>query len=179
VCDVRAVEPLALLDERFRPDHLFGRAEVHALVEDVIGDGVGEPVVVDAGDAIARAKDHIDEELAVVGLAEPVRERLLGEVARPFECGESRLEVLFADEHVQVFGVALDTGVAGEGVGAADQERDVGLAEHAQGVAVELARFGVQERGRRRWRHGLLAKRKNGKMRAAAPCGAVLAAARA
>jgi hypothetical protein len=150
VRDVRAVEPLALLDERFRPDHLLGRAEVHALVEDVIGHGVVEPVLVDTREAIARAEDDVDEEFAVVGFAEPVRERLLGDVAGRPERGQGRLEVFLADEDVEVLGVALDAGVAREGVGAADQHREARLAEHAQGMAVELARLRVQERSCRR-----------------------------
>jgi len=81
VRNIGAVEPLTLLDEGLRPDHLFRGAESHWQIEDLVGGRMREPLVIDSGDAIARAIDHIDEILAAVRFAEPVWERYLGLIA--------------------------------------------------------------------------------------------------
>ena len=145
VRDVGAVEPLALLDERLGPDHLFGRAQPNRHVEDVVRCGVREPLVVDVGNPVARAEDDVDEVLAVVGFAQPVRKRNLRDVAGTLKSLQRAREVRFADEDVQVLGVALDAGIAGEGIGSADQHVDAVLLEHAQRVAVELSGLGLQD----------------------------------
>ena len=46
--DIRAVIPLAFLDERFRPNHLFGRTKPYCHAEDLMFDGPVEPAIVDA-----------------------------------------------------------------------------------------------------------------------------------
>jgi hypothetical protein len=97
-----------------------------------------EPEVVDFGHAVARAEDQVDESVIVVGLAEPVREVALDLVAGRGQRLQRPLEVAHVDEQVEVLGMADDPGVAGEGVGAADQERDSVLLELPHGPAVEL-----------------------------------------
>jgi hypothetical protein len=82
VGDVGAVEALALLDEPLGPDHLLGRAELDRDVEDEVGRGVLEPLVVDHGDTVARTEDEVDVKLAMTRLAQPVRKGHFGLVAR-------------------------------------------------------------------------------------------------
>jgi hypothetical protein len=50
---VRAVEALALLNERLGPEHLLGRTQLHRHIEDVVEWGVVEPFVVHLGHRIA------------------------------------------------------------------------------------------------------------------------------
>ena len=90
VGDVAAVEALALHDERLRPDHLLGRAEPDRHPEHLVLDRVLEPAVVHPRDAVARAEDHVDEVLAVAGLAQPVGEGALGAVALACERRRAR-----------------------------------------------------------------------------------------
>ena len=53
VHDVGAVEALALLHERLRPDHFLRRTQFHRHAEHVAVSRIREPVGVDAGDRIA------------------------------------------------------------------------------------------------------------------------------
>jgi hypothetical protein len=142
---VRTVEALALLDERLGPDHLLHRAEAHRQVENLIARRVLEPFVVDAGDAVARAVDHVDEVVATVGLAEPVRERNLGQIAGPLERTQCLVEVAGPDEHIEVLGMSFDAGVTREGVCPADEHLKAGLLERAQRTTVEVPLFRTQD----------------------------------
>ena len=96
-----------------------------------------EPLVVDSGDAIARAIDHVDEVLAAMGLAEPMRKRYLGAIAGFFQGTQRAREIGCFDEHVKILGVARDACISSEGVGAADQDVELRVLEHAQRVAVK------------------------------------------
>ncbi|HEV7662114.1 MAG TPA: hypothetical protein VGQ62_01170 [Chloroflexota bacterium] len=51
--DIGAIEPFALLNERFRPDHLFGWAQPHGKIEDRVRGSMPKPVVVDVCHAVA------------------------------------------------------------------------------------------------------------------------------
>ena len=144
--DVCAIEALALLDERLGPDHFLDRTQTHRQIEDVLARGVLEPTVVDVCHAVTRAIDDIDEVIVAVGFAEPVRERHVGLVPSPLQSVQRGLEVSRFDEHVEVLGVALDAGIAREGVGPADEHVDAGLFQDAQRVAIELACLGIEHR---------------------------------
>jgi hypothetical protein len=52
VGDVGAVEALALLNQRLRPDHLLDWAESYWHVEDRVSRRVREPLFVHTGDAV-------------------------------------------------------------------------------------------------------------------------------
>jgi hypothetical protein len=143
--DVRAIEALALLDEALGPDHFFGWDQRHGLVEDVVVQSVREPLVVDARQAVARTEDHVDEELAVVGLAEPVGECGFGGVPSSRERVQRGLEVLLANEDVEIFGMAFDARVARKRIRPADQYGDMRMVEDAQRMAVELLGLGVED----------------------------------
>ena len=56
--------------------------ELHRHAEHFFVDRVREPLVVDFGDAVAGAEDHVDELVAVMRLGQPVAERDLGLEAR-------------------------------------------------------------------------------------------------
>ena len=103
-----------------------------------------EPLVVDLGDAIARAIDHVYEVLAAVRFAQPMPERNLGLVPRRAQRRERPFEVARPDEHVKVLGVVLDARVAGEGIRAADQNVEVGFLERAQRRAIERPGSGFE-----------------------------------
>jgi hypothetical protein len=137
VGDVDAVKTLAPLDQGFGPQHLLDRRELDGPVEDARGGGVLEPFFVDAGQAVAGAVDDVDEVLAAVRLAEPVREGHVGRVARIGRRTKGGLEVVGADKDVEVLGVTLYAGVAGERIGAADQDVRARTLERIQGAAVE------------------------------------------
>jgi hypothetical protein len=134
---VGAVEPLALLNERLGPQHLFDRTQLDGQVEDRPHRRVREPLLIDTRDAIARAVDHVDEVLAAIRLAEPMRKRDGRRVAGTTECAQTALEVSAADEDVEVLGVALDARVVGEGVTTSDKDIDTGSLEHVERAAVE------------------------------------------
>jgi hypothetical protein len=144
VRDVGAVEPFALLDERLRPHHLFDRTQSDGQLEDVIGAGVFEPLIVDPGDAVARAVDHIHEILAAVRFAQPVREPYFGLIACRAQRRQRPFEISGPDEHVEVLGMALDARVASEGIRSANQDVEVGLLERAQRGAVERPGLGFE-----------------------------------
>jgi hypothetical protein len=150
VGDVGAIEALALLDERLRPDHFFDRTQMYRQIEDELARGVLEPTVVDVCHAVTRAIDDVDEVVVAVGFAEPVRERHVGVVASPLQSVQRGLEVSGFDEYVEVLGVALDAGITREGVGPADEHVDAGLFQDAQRVAIELACLGIEHRLRPR-----------------------------
>jgi Icc-related predicted phosphoesterase len=137
VGDVGAVETLALLNQRFGPQHLLDRREFDRPLEDASGGGVLEPVLVDAREAGAGAVDDVDEVLAAVRLAEPVRKRHVGREAGSIEGAKSGVEVGRANEDVEVLGVTLDPGVGGKGVGAADEDVETRMPQRIQGAAIE------------------------------------------
>jgi hypothetical protein len=144
VGDVGTVEALALLDECLRPHHLFDRAQSHRQVEDVVRDGVVEPRVVDPGDAIARAIDHIHEVLAAVRLAQPVRKRNFGLIPGRGQRSQRPFEISRPDEHIKIFGVALDARVSSERIRSADQDVEVGFLERAERRAVKRPALGFE-----------------------------------
>jgi hypothetical protein len=104
--DIGAVEALTLLDECLRPDHLLDRRQSDDRAEHVGFRRVVEPQIVDAGDAVARAEDHVDEVIAAVDLAEPVRKRQRGLVAERLECGQHTRAVVRPHEDVDVLRIA-------------------------------------------------------------------------
>jgi hypothetical protein len=128
---------LAFHDQSFGPDHLLGGNELDVHAEHLFLHGMLEPAVVHHGHAVARAEDQVDEVLAVMRLAQPVRERERGFVARFLKRPGGAAEVVAADEDVEVFGVALDAGVARVSVCAAHEMRDGGVLQDGERVAVE------------------------------------------
>jgi hypothetical protein len=135
---IGTVESLALLDKCFRPDHFFWRAQANRASEHVIPGGIDEPFGVNSADAVASTKDHIDVELAAVGLAEPMWERYVGLVSSTFKRPHRPWKILGLDEHVKVPGVALDTCISGKCVRAADQHVELRLPKHAKRAAIEV-----------------------------------------
>ncbi|MBV9898717.1 MAG: hypothetical protein JO020_31570 [Chloroflexi bacterium] len=135
--DVGAIEPLALLDQRFRPQHLFDRTQLDGLLEDMLFGCMGEPLLVNGRQAIAGAVDDIHEVVAAMGFAEPMRERDFGGVARALENLQGALEVTRAHEDVQVLGVAFNACVALERIGTADEHVQARTLEDIQRVAIK------------------------------------------
>ena len=103
---VRAVEPLPLLDERFRPDHLLDRRETDDDAEHVRARRVVEPEIVHARDAVPGVEDDVHEVTARVDFSEPVRKRDLGVVPQLLERLEDARQILLLDEDVDVLRVA-------------------------------------------------------------------------
>src|SRR5258708_15320521 len=139
VMDVRAVEPLALLDERLLPDHLLGRHHQRTPAQHLAGEGAAAPVLVDGADAASGGEDEIDEVRAGEGLGEPERVGELGAVAGGRERLEGARDAVLAHEEVEVLGVAPDAGMRLQRVGAPDHGLEALLLENAQGVAVGAA----------------------------------------
>src|SRR5262245_15840 len=136
---VGAVEALALHDERLRPDHLLDRNEPDGAAEDLLRYAVLEPLVVDDGDAVARAEDDVDEVVAAARFAQPVREGQLGLAASGAERLEHAFHVARVDADVEIPRVARDSGIALEGVRSADEKLDASVVEQAHRAEIEVA----------------------------------------
>lgn len=140
--NVGAVEALTLLDERLGPQHLFSWTQPHRHVENSVARGVGEPFVVDSRHAVARCEDHVDEVVAAVRLAEPMRERHVDLVGGALERSRRVRKIGRPDKNIEIFRVPFDPGVASKGERAADEYLDVFAFERCQGAAVELPLLG-------------------------------------
>src|SRR6266852_1180070 len=120
--DVGAVEPLALLNERFRPDHFLDRRQADDEAEHVGLRRVLEPEIVHARDAVARAEDHVDEVIAAMDLPEPVRKRNLGVVPKALEGLAHARTVLRLHEDVDTLRVARPVRIMRTSDRSADQK---------------------------------------------------------
>ena len=164
--DVGAIEALALLDERLRPDHLLGGRQPDDEAQDVGARGVIEPEIVHAGDAIARIEDHVHEIAAGVNFSEPVRERELRLEAEALEGLEHAGTVVRLHEDVDVLGVARHVRVVRKRKGAADEKRNPRVGQLLERVDVEVGgrvvhracsrgfHGALKTQRRRRWRDG-------------------------
>src|SRR6266851_5348175 len=138
--DVGSVEPLTLLNESLRPEQLLWWTKPQRHPENLVVDGVLEPLIVDTGDAVARAEDQIHEVLAPVHLAQPVWKRQLGVVPGGLEDVKRPPYVFALQEDIEVLGVAINLRVSRVGERAAHQKRHAGVPEPRQGVDVEIRR---------------------------------------
>ena len=142
VRDIGAVVPLALHDQRLRPDHFLGRTQLDGRAEYLFVHRVREPLVVHYGDAVARAVDHVDELVPVVRFRQPVGEGDLGLESGAIQHVEHALDVAAADEDVEVLGRPRDAGVVLKGVGAADHIRHAAAIQHVERRAIQLRLLG-------------------------------------
>src|SRR6185437_11402281 len=110
-------------NEGFAPDQLFRRTEMGFQAEHLSRVRMLEPLVVDGANAIAGAKNNVDEIVAAENLGEPVRKRHFGGKTALAEKFEHRGDVPRTDEQVQVFGNPERSGVLLERVRPADQIR--------------------------------------------------------
>jgi hypothetical protein len=97
--------------------------------------------------------DDVDEVLAAMSFAQPVRKWDFRAEARVSESLERRVEISNPDEDIEILGMALDARVPRKGVGTADEHLESRRLEHGKRVAVELALFGSEDMRRRGGRH--------------------------
>jgi hypothetical protein len=142
--DIGAVEALALHDERLRPDHFLRGTQLHRDPEDLVGNGVREPFVVDGGDPVAGAVDDVDEIATRERLAEPVGKRHLRPKARSRQDVKRFFQVPLSHEKVEVLRVAADAGVARRRVRPAHEEPNPRGLECKKGAAVEVLCLGIE-----------------------------------
>ena len=138
------VEALTLHDEGLRPEHLLGRDQAHGEPEDLIRDRVREPRFIDRGQTIAEPK--------------MTSMKFSPQNALPSQCGKvssvanpasaSAASALSTScrrtKTSNLFRVALDAGVAGKGVSAAEQKWRLARAQHLDGLPIERGRRGWQ-----------------------------------
>src|SRR6185369_12068146 len=112
---------------------------------------VREPLVVHDRDAAARAVDDVDEVrgAGVVGLGQPVGERLLRLTAEAPQDGEDGVHVALTAEDVEVLRVPLDAGITGEGIGSAHEVVTLRFVQRLHAGAVESEGGGVEVLGTR------------------------------
>ena len=101
-----------------------------------------EPFVGDVGGDGRHVGDDVDEQVAARDPVEPAIVDDLDVEAVLLEVMEHLQRVAGLGEHVDVLGRAVDAGVAGERVGARDEERDLRLGH-------QLKHFGIESFGRR------------------------------
>ena len=73
VHNVRAVIAFTFHDIALGPEHFFWWAEVHGNPQRVASHRMGKPCLINRGDAVARAKDHVNTIRAAARLAQPMR----------------------------------------------------------------------------------------------------------
>ena len=156
---VRAVEALALHDERLRPHALLRRRHQDVEAEHVLLGGVLEPLVVHHRHAVARAEDHVDEPIRRPDLGQPVREHQLGLVAGGGAYLEQPVHVAGPNEDVEVLGGAVDSRLVHEGERPPHQERHLATRERLHRLAIVGTRRGLDQRLRGRERHVLSSQR--------------------
>jgi hypothetical protein len=101
-----------------------------------------EPEIVHPGDPVARAEDDVDEVVPAVALAQPVREGPRDRAAHPLQLLQGAVEIPGMDEDVEILGVPDDPRVAGERVGATDQEGHSRLLQTGHHPPIELEGLG-------------------------------------
>ena len=145
--DIGAVEPLTFLNERFRPDQLLYGGEPHGDIEDTAVGRISEPLIVHTHNCVARAVNHVDEELPRARLAKPVREGGFDGETSGFECLQRSTKIRWTNEKVEVLGVAFDARITRESVCAANQELDVRRFQRRERAAVERALVAQRRHG--------------------------------
>ena len=118
--DIRAVEPLALLDESLLPDHLFRRHDQRLEPEHGARGGPAAPLLVHRCDAVPGGEDQVDEPGARIRLRQPDLVRHLRAVAGARENVEGARHLVLAQEEVEILGVAPDSRMRSQRVGTAD-----------------------------------------------------------
>jgi hypothetical protein len=88
VHNVRPVIAFTLHDIALGPEHFFWWAEVQGNPQRITSHSMSKPCLINHGDAVARAKDHVDTIRAAARLAQPMRKGQL----RVIPCGVEDLE---------------------------------------------------------------------------------------
>jgi hypothetical protein len=137
---VCAIEALALHDERFRPDHLLRRADVHWEPEDNARSAVTDPLGVDSYEAVAAGENEVDEIGTARRLGEPMREFEVSlDAGRRQDVPDER-PIVFEDEEIEIFRLPGDARETFHRVRPAHDERHTGVVEARQDRAVKLDR---------------------------------------
>ena len=126
---VGAVEAFAFHHERLAPQQLFGRTQQHVESEHACRHRALEVQVVHARNRVAAVEDDVHERVALDRLAEPVRKRQPRVDARRPQRARRFRPILSANHQIEILGLAIDERVARHGVGAADEKRQIGMAE--------------------------------------------------
>jgi hypothetical protein len=136
VSDVGAVVATTVEHQQLRSDHFFRCQHPHRLAEQLALSGVREPGFVHGRSAVGHVEDDVDEVLAGVGFGQPVRISHFRLETRRRQRAQRFRQVALAQENVDVLGVADYPGPDAQGVGTADQERDLGGAQYLEGAPV-------------------------------------------
>ena len=140
---VAAVEPFAFHHERLRPDDFFGGHQMHRHVEHHRGHAVREPVVVDFDEPVPAGKNQVDEVSIAMRLAKPMRKHQFAADALRREGVDDARPVGATKEQVEIFGMADQTRMVLERVGATDQVRNSSLPQVPQDRAVDIRRADI------------------------------------
>ena len=100
-----------------------------------------EPGISHLRQAVAGAEDDVNEILAGENLAQPVFEGRCRAVACLRACLQRARVIPGPNENVEIFRLAMDGGVTGEGITATNQNGDARLLEKIQHLAVKGLHF--------------------------------------
>ena len=138
VRDVAAVEPFAFHHERLRPDHLLGGGQVHGHFEDTDGTPCASQSSSTSTRPLPPAKIRSTKWPFSKRFSKPVREHQFAAHALRGERLDHARPVGAPHEQIQIFRVADQPGVVLEGVGAADEVRNPGLAQVPQDRSIDI-----------------------------------------
>src|SRR3972149_1295586 len=120
--DICAVIPFALHDESLGPNHLFRGAQSDRHAENLSGEGMLKPDIVNPADAVSGAEDEIDEEISAEHLSQPVGKRNLRLITGAGEHVESAVEISSANDDVKILRVTKNFRATPQHVCAADKK---------------------------------------------------------
>src|SRR5262245_7600695 len=116
VHNVRPVIAFTFHDIALGPEHFFWRAEVHRNPQRVTSHSMDKPCLINRGDAVARAKDHVDTIRAATHLAEPMREGQLRVIPGGVEDLESVGSVVRVYKDVKILGMTSNPSIVRQGM---------------------------------------------------------------
>src|SRR5215831_11943636 len=123
VHNVRPVIAFTLHDIALGPEHFFRWAEVHGNPEHITSHSMSKPCLINRGNAVARAKNHVDTIRAAARLAQPMWK---GQV-RVIPCGMEDLKsvgtMMRVYKDIKVFGMANNTSIVCQGIPTAYKKR--------------------------------------------------------
>src|SRR4029453_8635997 len=142
VHNVRPVIAFTLHDIALGPEHFFWWAEVHGNPQRITSHSMGKPCLINRGDAVARAKDHVDTIRVAARLAQPVRKGQL----RVKPCGVEDLEsvgtMVRVYKNIKILGMARNPGIMCQGISTTYKKRPLRCLQGHQRPTVKSAGMG-------------------------------------
>jgi hypothetical protein len=111
---------------------------MHCKTEDLSLDSMLKPPIIDLGDGVARAEDHIDEVFPRVGLAKPAWISDLREVPSNRKHLQHPLTIPGSYEDIEIFRVPHDACMTSQGICPTYKKWHLGVLKATEGSAVKV-----------------------------------------